>query len=58
MGSVAAQELQERILNDVDTALLDNTKEQTLIMQTMKEALQQMVKHTDPNQHSFTGGSI
>jgi chromosome segregation ATPase len=57
-NSVAAQELQERVLNDINTAMLDESKKHTVIMETLRAALEQVAKHTDPNQQPFTGGVI
>ena len=54
--SVAAQELQERVLNDFNRILVDNAQQQTVIQQAMKNAMEQMVKNTDPNNHTFVGG--
>ena len=57
--SIAAQELQERILNDFNTEMLDNAKQRLVIQKQMNEALKQMVKHTDPNnQMQPVGGSV
>jgi hypothetical protein len=56
--SVAAQELQERIINDINKALLDNSLQQTVIMETMKAVLEQVAKNTDPNQQPRTGGTV
>ena len=57
--SIAAQELQERILNDFNKVMLDNIQKQTVIQEVMKTALQQMVQHTDPhNQPPPVGGSV
>ena len=50
--SVAAQELQERVLNDFQTAMLTETKNHTVLFQMMKEALIQMEKHTNPQNQS------
>jgi DNA repair exonuclease SbcCD ATPase subunit len=54
--SVAAQELQERVLNDFNRILVDNAQQQTVIQQAMKNAMEQMVKNTDPNTRTFVGG--
>ena len=57
-NSVAAQELQERIMNDFNRDLLDNTKQQTVMMKVLKAAMLQMVKNTDSKQQGFVGGSV
>jgi hypothetical protein len=56
--SVAAQDLQERILTDFNTAMLDNTKQQTIIQKALQTAMEQVVKNTDPNQQPMVGGSV
>ena len=56
--SVAAQELQERILNDFNKVMLDNVQKQTLAQEIMRAALQQIVKNTDPNQQGKVGGHL
>jgi hypothetical protein len=55
---VAAQDLQERILTDFNTALLDNMKQQTIIQQALQAAMELVAKNTDPNQQPYTGGVI
>jgi len=57
-NSVAAQELQERVLNDINRAVLDESKRHTVIMQTLQAALEQVAKHTDPNQQPYVGGHV
>jgi len=56
-NSVAAQELQERIVNDVNKAMLDETKHHTILHAAIKAAIEQVVKNTDPNQQPrYVGG--
>jgi chromosome segregation ATPase len=55
-NSVAAQELQERIMNDFNKAMLENVKQQTVAQKAMEAALKQIIKNTDPNQQSIVGG--
>ncbi|MDR0326831.1 MAG: hypothetical protein LBI05_00895, partial [Planctomycetaceae bacterium] len=57
-NSVAAQDLQERVLTDFNKILLDNTIQQTVIMESMKAALELVAKNTDPNQQPSVGGTI
>jgi len=57
-NSVAAQDLQERVLTDFNRMLLDNTIQQTVIMEAMKSALELVAKNTDPNQQPSVGGVI
>ena len=57
-GSVAAQELQERIVQDFNKSMLVNVNKQTILQQQMTLALEQMVKNTDPNQQGKVGGSL
>jgi chromosome segregation ATPase len=56
--SVAAQDLQERVLNDFNKTLLDNTIQQTVIMEAMKTALELVAANTDPNQQPSVGGTV
>jgi hypothetical protein len=53
-GSVQAKELQNRILNDVNKALLDSSKEQTILQKTLVTAMNELVKMSDPR---YVGGS-
>ena len=55
--SIAAQELQNRILNDFNKVLVDNAVKQTVLLETLKAAMAQVVKNTDPNQQRPVGGS-
>jgi len=56
--SVAAQDLQERIVNDFIKVLVDNAVQQTVMQKSMEEALNQMVKNTAPhNQMRPVGGT-
>ena len=57
-GSVAAQELQERILNDFNKVLVDEAKKQSVMQAVMQAALQQIAKQTDPNQQPYVGGTL
>ena len=57
-NSVAAQDLQERVLTDFNKTLLDNTIQQTVMMEAMKSALELVAKNTDPNQQTSVGGII
>ncbi|MDR0326727.1 MAG: hypothetical protein LBI05_00370, partial [Planctomycetaceae bacterium] len=57
-NSVAAQDLQERVLNDFNKTLLDNTIQQTVIMEAMQAALELVAKNTDPSQQMRVGGSL
>ena len=57
--SIAAQELQERVMNDFNKTMLDNAQKQTVIQEQMREALQVMVQYTNPNnQMRPVGGSV
>jgi hypothetical protein len=53
-GSVQARELQNRILNDINKALLDNSKEQTMLQKALLEAIKELTKMSDPH---YVGGS-
>ena len=55
--SVAAQELQERIMNDFNKVMIDETKKQSVMQAAMRAAFEQIVKNTDPNQQQRVGGS-
>ena len=55
-NSVAAQELQERILNDFNKVMIDEAKKQSVMQAAMKAAMEQVVKNTDPNQQPSVGG--
>jgi hypothetical protein len=58
-NSVAAQELQSRVLNDFNKVLVDNAVKQTVAQEAMRRAIDQMVKNTDPNnQHQPVGGFV
>ena len=57
-GSVAAQELQERILNDFNKVLVDEAKKQSIMLAVLQAAMQQVVKNTDPNQQPCVGGTL
>jgi membrane-associated HD superfamily phosphohydrolase len=57
-NSAAAQELQERILTDFNTAMLDNMKQQTIIQKALQAAMELVAKQTDPNQQPYVGGHI
>jgi len=57
-NSIVAQDLQERVLTDFNRTLLDNTVQQTVIMEAMKAALELVVKNTDPNQQPCVGGTF
>jgi hypothetical protein len=57
-NSVEAQDLQERVLTDFNRTLLDNTIQQTVIMEAMKAALELVAKNTDPNQQPCVGGTF
>jgi hypothetical protein len=57
-NSIAAQDLQERVLNDFNKTLLDNTIQQTVIMEAIKNAMELVAKNTDPNQLPSVRGYI
>jgi len=55
--SIAAQELQERMLNNFNS-MLNNVEQLTVLQKAMQAALQQVVKNTDPNQQPYVGGYV
>ena len=57
-GSLQAQELQERVMNDFNRNMLDNSNKMVIIQKAMEEALKQMVIHTDPSNQSYIGGTV
>jgi hypothetical protein len=56
-NSVAAQEMQERVLNDFNKVMMNNTIRQTVLLEILRTALEQVAKNTDPNQQPFVGGT-
>jgi len=56
--SVAAQELQERILNDFNKVLVDEARKQSVMQSAMQAAMEQVVKNTDPSMQPSVGGSV